>query len=150
MISWKYLLFFDKANRMCNDLFWPLHPFQQRRWRGCWGCQSTLKSWGFIKGTKPDFCLSEFSYYGKHLWIWKAIYRAAFIVLILSIQKLHKHKNSLEGTNYYDLAFHSNSASNASFHTVEVWNRNDEGDSFQLVCLGIIKVHFKAALATHW
>ena len=63
--------------------------------------------------------------------------------------KPHKPNNFLEGTNYYDLAFHSNSASNASFHTVEVWNRNDDGDSFQLVCLGIIKVHFKAALATH-
>ena len=25
--------------------------------------------WGFEKGPKPDFCLLEFSYYSKHLWI---------------------------------------------------------------------------------
>ena len=29
---------------------------------------------GIQIGTKPDFCLSEFSCYSKHLWIWKAIY----------------------------------------------------------------------------
>ena len=35
---------------------------------------STPGIWGFRKVAKPDFCLSEFSYYSKHLWIWKAIY----------------------------------------------------------------------------
>ena len=34
--------------------------------------------WGFRKGAKPDFCLSDFSYYSKHLWIWKAIYGAGY------------------------------------------------------------------------
>jgi len=27
--------------------------------------------WVFRKGAKPDFCLSEFSYYSKYLWILK-------------------------------------------------------------------------------
>ena len=35
----------------------------------CWGCQSTPGIWGFRKGAKPDFCLSEFSYYYEHPWI---------------------------------------------------------------------------------
>ena len=26
-----------------------------------WGCQSTPGIWGFRKGAKPDFCLSEFT-----------------------------------------------------------------------------------------
>ena len=32
----------------------------------------------FIKGVNPDFCLSEFGYYSNHIWIWKAIYSAAY------------------------------------------------------------------------
>ena len=32
--------------------------------------------WGFRKGGKPDYCLSEFSYYYEHPWIKKAIYGA--------------------------------------------------------------------------
>ena len=27
----------------------------------------------------PDFCFSEFSYYSKHPWIWKAIYGAEWV-----------------------------------------------------------------------
>ena len=42
---------------------------QWSRYRGCWGCQSTPRILGCRKGKKPDFCLSEFSYYSKHLWI---------------------------------------------------------------------------------
>ena len=38
---------------------------------------STPGIWGFRKVAKPDFCFLEFSYYSKHLWIWKAIYGAA-------------------------------------------------------------------------
>jgi hypothetical protein len=40
--------------------------------------QSTPRIWGFRKGAKPDFCLSEFSYYYEHPRIQKAIYGAAF------------------------------------------------------------------------
>ena len=43
------------------------------------GCNTGLQ--GFRKGEKPDFCLSEFSYYTEHLWIWKAIYGADIIYL---------------------------------------------------------------------
>ena len=31
-----------------------------------------------LKVVKPDFYLSELSYYSKHLWIWKTIYSAAY------------------------------------------------------------------------
>ena len=30
--------------------------------------------WGLREGAKPDFCLSEFSYYYDHPRIWKAKY----------------------------------------------------------------------------
>jgi hypothetical protein len=60
---------------------------QRRRKRECWGCQRTPGVWGFRKGTKPDFCLSEFSHFSKHPWIWKAIYGADYVIkcLIISI-----------------------------------------------------------------
>ena len=31
------------------------------------GARAPPRIWGFSKGVKPDFCLSEFSYYSKHL-----------------------------------------------------------------------------------
>ena len=36
--------------------------------------RATPEFWGSEK--KPDFWLLEFSYYSKHLWIWKAMYGA--------------------------------------------------------------------------
>ena len=39
---------------------------------GVLGVPSTPGILGFTKGAKPDFCLSEFSYYYKHPRIWKA------------------------------------------------------------------------------
>jgi hypothetical protein len=35
---------------------------------------STPEIWWFRKGVKPDFCLSEFSFYSEHPRILKAIY----------------------------------------------------------------------------
>ena len=45
---------------------------------GAGGAKAPLEFWSSEKGAKPDFCLSEFNYYSKHLWIWKAIYGADF------------------------------------------------------------------------
>ena len=36
---------------------------------GVLGMPVTPGFWGFRKGAKPDFCLSEVSYYSKPLWI---------------------------------------------------------------------------------
>ena len=36
---------------------------------GAGGARAPPEFWSSEKGAKPDFCLSEFNYYSKHLWI---------------------------------------------------------------------------------
>ena len=50
---------------------------------GAGGCQNTPGILGFTNGAKPDFCLSEFSYYYEHPQIWKAKYGAVMLLVKL-------------------------------------------------------------------
>ena len=76
LISWLSLCF----NHLILLTFRPCRPAIPPRGvdsRDAGGARAPPGIWGFIKGAKSDFCLSEFSYYSKHLCIWKAIYGAA-------------------------------------------------------------------------
>ena len=49
------------------------------------GARAPPEFWGLENGVaKPDFCLLKLSYYGKHLWIWKAIYSVDCMIEVIS------------------------------------------------------------------